>query len=44
LAWDGKESEDDVVYTPPQSPVKEDSSYNSIIKPNSFGSVWLYAF
>jgi hypothetical protein len=31
LAWDGKENRDDVVYTPPKSPVKEDNKCSIVI-------------
>jgi hypothetical protein len=35
LAWDGKESEDDHFFTPPQSPLKKDNDYNVMLSTQS---------
>ncbi len=31
LAWDGVESEEDVFFTPPKSPTKDDASLNVLV-------------
>jgi len=34
LAWDGKDSKNDVFYTLPKSPVKKDSRYSIVVNSN----------